>query len=131
MFINIDMTSDTPIYTQLKQQVIHGIAARVLKEGDELPSVRQLAADLSVNMHTIAKAYAQLKDDGFISIHRRRGAIINAPGAYAADDKYITELKGQLSTNATQAMCRGITWVQWQQLCLDAYKNVKDMEDKQ
>jgi DNA-binding transcriptional regulator YhcF (GntR family) len=131
MLINIDMTSDTPIYEQLKQQVIHGIAARILKEGDALPSVRQLAADLSVNMHTVAKAYAQLKDDGFISIHRRRGALINAPAAYAANDKYIDELKHQLGTSATQAMCRGITWTQWQQLCLEAYKNVKDMEGKQ
>ncbi len=131
MFIHIDMTSDTPIYEQLKQQIIHGIAARVLKEGDELPSVRQLAADLSVNMHTVAKAYAQLKDDGFISIHRRRGALINTPGAYAANDKYIAALRSHLSTHATQAVCRGITWTQWQQLCLEAYKNVKEMEEKQ
>ena len=126
MFITIDMTSETPIYEQLKQRIIRGIATGTLKTDDELPSVRQLAADLSLNMHTVSKAYTQLKDDGFISIHRRRGALINPPAAYAADEKYLAQLKAHLSTEAAQALCRGVTWVQWQQVCLNAYKALQD-----
>ena len=129
MFIEIDMTSETPIYEQLKQRIIHGIATGALKTDDELPSVRQLAADLSLNMHTVAKAYTQLKDDGFISIHRRRGALINAPSAYAADEKYLALLQDHLATEAAQAVCRGVTWVQWQQMCLAAYKALQNKEE--
>lgn len=129
MFIQIDMTSEIPIYVQLKQSIIMGIATGQLKQGEELPSVRQFAADLSINMHTISKAYAQLKDQGFISVHRNKGALINAPEQYAADEKYLGVMAGALSELAAEALCRGISEEQWHKICMDAYAQLTKPEE--
>ena len=76
MLIEIDFNSDEAIYMQLRNQIIMGIAASVYQEGDSLPSVRQLAETIGVNMHTVNKAYTVLKQEGFIKLDRRRGAVI-------------------------------------------------------
>ncbi|MCM3758210.1 GntR family transcriptional regulator [Sporosarcina aquimarina] len=77
MFIQIEATSDIPIYTQLANQVIELIARGQLQGGDTLPSVRALASDLSVNMHTVNKSYHELEQKGIIRIVPKSGAIIN------------------------------------------------------
>lgn len=122
MFITIDMTSQIPIYKQLKQSIIDGIATKKLEPEEELPSVRQLAADLSVNMHTVAKAYAQLKEDGFISVHRNKGALVNSPSQYAANEKYLVALKQQLQEQTAEAHCRGLSKDEWINICEGAYE---------
>ena len=76
MLIEIDFNSDEAIYIQLRNQIILGIATSTYQEGDSLPSVRQLAEMIGVNMHTVNKAYAVLKQEGFISLDKRRGAVI-------------------------------------------------------
>ncbi len=76
MIIEIDFNSDEALYLQLRNQIILGIATARIREGDELPSVRQLAGDIGINMHTVNKAYAVLKQEGFVKVDRRRGAVI-------------------------------------------------------
>ena len=76
MMIEIDFSSDEAIYIQLTNQIIMGIATSRLQEGDTLPSVRQLADTVGINMHTVNKAYSLLRQEGFVTIDRRRGAII-------------------------------------------------------
>lgn len=78
MRLNIDMTSDTPIYRQIRDQIFLGAVSGQLKPGEHLPTVRQLAADIGVNPMTVNKAYAMLKADGVVSIDRRHGAQICA-----------------------------------------------------
>mgnify|MGYP001159217150 CR=1 FL=1 len=77
MILKLDFDLEIPIYLQIKNQIIIGIANRELSDGDELPSVRVLAEDIGVNMHTVNKSYALLKDEGYIKIDRRKGAIIS------------------------------------------------------
>lgn len=77
MILMIDFDSDTPIYLQIKNQIIMGIAKKDVEIGEELPSVRSLAEDIGVNMHTVNKAYGLLKEDGYIKIDRRKGAIVS------------------------------------------------------
>lgn len=74
--ININTTSDVPIYTQIRNEIIREIANGNLQNGDELPSVRQFANDLGINPMTISKAYNILKDEKIIVIDRRVGAKI-------------------------------------------------------
>ena len=74
--ININTTSDVPIYTQIRNEIIREIASGNLQNGDELPSVRQFANDLGINPMTISKAYNILKDEKIIVIDRRVGAKI-------------------------------------------------------
>ena len=76
MILEVDLTSDEPIYQQIRSQVVHGVATGELVAGDPLPSVRSLAADLGVNMHTVNKAYAVLRDEGYVVMRRRTGAVI-------------------------------------------------------
>ncbi len=72
MIIKIDLQSEIPIYTQLQNSIIEGIVSGNLKPGEPLPSVRAMASDLGVNMHTVNKAYNFLKQDGFIQVHRQK-----------------------------------------------------------
>ncbi len=79
MIIRIDQTSTTPLYLQIRAQIIAGIAAGELAVGDALPSVRALAADLGINLHTVNKAYAVLRDEGYVFMKGRSGAFIAEP----------------------------------------------------
>lgn len=76
MLINIDFDSDEAIYLQIRNQIIIGIANKSIKLGDALPSVRKMADDVGINMHTVNKAYSLLRTEGFISLDRRIGAIV-------------------------------------------------------
>ena len=76
MLIEIDFNSDEAIYIQLRNQIIMGIACEEFADGESLPSVRQLAQVLGVNMHTVNKAYSVLRQEGFVKLDRRKGAVI-------------------------------------------------------
>ncbi len=76
MYIEIDFNSDEALYLQIRNQVILGIATSELKEGDALPSVRALADTVGINMHTVNKAYALLREEGFVRVDRRHGVMI-------------------------------------------------------
>ena len=77
MYIEIDFNSDEALYLQLRNQIIIGIATSQYQEGDTLPSVRQLADTIGINMHTVNKAYSVLKQEGFVKVDRRKGAVIS------------------------------------------------------
>ena len=79
MNIEINIQSQVPIYSQIKDQVRHLINTGELLPGDQLPTVRQLAADLRVNFNTVARAYRQLDEDGIISTQLGRGTFILEP----------------------------------------------------
>lgn len=79
MQLEINFTTRTPIYIQIMEQVKHKIATGDLDPGDQLPTVRQLAADLRINFNTVARAYRMLDDDGIISTQHGRGTFILEP----------------------------------------------------
>ena len=76
MQINVNLRSKIPIYIQIMDQIKHKIAIGELKQGDQLPTVRQLATDLRVNFNTIARAYRLLDEEGLISTQHGRGTYI-------------------------------------------------------
>ena len=105
MIIEIDFNSDEAIYMQLCNQIILGIATSQFREGEQLPSVRQLAETIGINMHTVNKAYSILQQEGFVKIDRRRGAVI------AIDInriKALGEAKNELAVVLARALCKGI-----------------------
>ena len=104
--IEIDFQSDEAIYIQLRNQIILGIASDTIREGDALPSVRQLADDIGVNMHTVNKAYSVLRQEGFLRLDRRKGAVI----ALDIDKiRAMDELKRNLRVSLAKACCKNIT----------------------
>ena len=104
MIIKIDFESEEAIYIQLRNQIIMGIATDRIHEGDSLPSVRQLAENIGINMHTVNKAYTVLKQEGYIKLDRRRGAVI-------ALDKIrsIERLREELSVLLARSVCKNIS----------------------
>ena len=106
MILEIDFNSDEAIYVQLRNQIIMGIACEEFTDGESLPSVRQLAQVLGVNMHTVNKAYSLLRQEGFVTIDRRRGAII------AVDEnkiKAMEEMKENLIVALAKGCCRNVS----------------------
>lgn len=79
--IRLDFKADAPIYEQIVEQVRQRIAGGALQPGDQLPTVRQLAAELRVNFNTIARAYRMLDEAGLISTQQGRGTYILEPGS--------------------------------------------------
>jgi len=115
--IKLDFESEEPIYTQLVQQIVTSIAKKELLPGERLPSVRALAADIGINLHTVNKAYQQLKQGGFILIHRQRGVVINPDGTPQADQTYKEELLKKLHPFIAESICRGMNEEEFQHLC--------------
>lgn len=106
MVIEIDFNSDEAIYVQLMNQIIFGIATSRLQEWDQLPSVRQMADTIGINMHTVNKAYSLLRQEGFVSIDRRRGAIIAVD---VNKIKALEEMKQNLMIALARGCCKNIT----------------------
>lgn len=83
MWFHIDPSSGLPIYRQLVDQVKQGVAGGLLQPGDRLPSVRDLALELTINPHTVAKAYQELEREGVVEMPRGKGVFIAAGRAGA------------------------------------------------
>ena len=106
MVLKIDFESEEAFYIQLRNQIIIGLATDRIREGDSLPSVRQLADNIGINMHTVNKAYSVLKQEGFIKLDRRRGAVI----ALDVDKMQAMEaLKQELAVILARSICKNIS----------------------
>ncbi len=105
MYIQIDFESEEAIYLQLKNQIILAIATSALREGDSLPPVRRLAGDIGINMHTVNKAYSMLREEGFVTIDRRHGAVVAVDANKA---RILQELKTDLTPIVARARCFGV-----------------------
>jgi DNA-binding transcriptional regulator YhcF (GntR family) len=108
MLLTIDFSSDQPIYMQLRDGVVAGIASGALKDGDSLPSVRSLAAEASVNLHTVGKAYTLLKSEGFIDILRNKGAVVRTGKLKEDTGKFFENVKTSLQPIISEAVTRGV-----------------------
>ena len=119
MLIEIDFNSEEAIYLQLRNQIMLGIATAQFREGDSLPSVRQLAETIGINMHTVNKAYTVLKQEGFVKVDRRKGAVI------AIDiDKIRTmeEIKRELMVMIAKGSCKNISREEFHMLIDEIYE---------
>lgn len=127
MMIEIDFNSDEALYVQLRNQIIYGIATSRIQEGDSLPSVRQLAEEIGINMHTVNKAYAVLREEGIIHLDRRKGAVI------AIDiDKLqaLEDMKEQLTVILAKGRCKHITKEEVYTLVDDIFAFYEEEETK-
>ncbi|WP_457101559.1 GntR family transcriptional regulator [Microbacterium sp. P5_E9] len=89
MLLRLDPASDVPLFAQVATSVRADAAAGRLKPGDRLPSARDVAGALGVNLHTVLRAYQELRDEGLVDMRRGRGAVVTdaaAPLAHLRDD---------------------------------------------
>ena len=125
MVIKIDFQSSEALYIQLRNQIILGIATSRIQEGDALPSVRQLAEDIGINMHTVNKAYTVLKQEGYVKIDRRRGAVI----AVDIDRmRAMEDMKRELRVLLAQGSCKNISREDVHALIEEIYEDYGGLE---
>ncbi|WP_125152433.1 GntR family transcriptional regulator [Clostridium rectalis] len=122
MLLKIDFESELPIYEQMKRQIIQGIAVGNLVAGEILPSVRQMAEDIGINLHTVNKAYNILKGEGYLTIDRRKGAIINDKLPKITEETN-TKLIEELNYIIADSKCRGFTKEEFLDLCSKIFNN--------
>lgn len=117
-FEQMDFSGDQALYLQLMDQIIVGIATAQLRDGESLPSVRQLADVIGINMHTVNKAYDLLRRQGFLVIDRRHGAVVRVNR-----DKTdaIKELEDGLSMALARSCCRELSRDEVHQLVDEIY----------
>lgn len=106
MYLEIDFSSDEAIYQQLCNQIILGIATDQFVDGEVLPSVRQLADDIGINMHTVNKAYSVLKQEGFVKVDRRKGAVIAVD---TSKQRALELIRKNMEPLIAESICRGLS----------------------
>lgn len=130
MFLQIQFESEIPIYQQIKNQIIRGIALGELKLGEDLPSVRQLASDIGINFHTVNKVYNQLKQEGWVVVHRKSGVIINPDLNVYKTPEYIEALDELLKITTAEAYLRGITKEEFIELIEKNYESYQSGKEE-
>lgn len=129
MSIELDMNSSTPIYVQLRNQIVMGIGRGELKLGESLPTVRQLAQDIGVNTMTVNKAYQILKTEGYIKIDRRHGAIVS--DNIDMDIVFREKLENELELLLAEAAINGMDKRDFLSMCNEIYSKIKVSGDSE
>lgn len=129
MIIELDMNSSTPIYVQLRNQIVMGIGRGELKLGESLPTVRQLAQDIGVNTMTVNKAYQILKTEGYIKIDRRHGAIVS--DNIDMDIVFREKLENELELLLAEAAINGMDKRDYLSMCNEIYSKIKVSGDSE
>lgn len=129
MIIELDMNSSTPIYVQLRNQIVMGIGRGELKLGESLPTVRQLAQDIGVNTMTVNKAYQILKTEGYIKIDRRHGAIVS--DNIDMDIVFREKLENELELLLAEAAINGMDKNNFLSMCNEIYSKIKVSGDSE
>lgn len=104
--IELNFESDEAIYVQLCNQILRGIALGEIRDGESLPSVRQLAEEVCINMHTVNKAYSILKDEGFVKLDRRTGAIVRINPDKA---RVLARMKNDFEPSVIRGICNNVS----------------------
>ena len=126
MLITLDMTGEEPIYLQLRNAIVLGIASGSLQAGEGLPSVRQLAEDLGINAMTVNKAYTLLKDQGFIEIDRRQGAKVRVSAD--VEPHFPGHWQKQLALSIAEGLARGMGKDEFMKTCEQLCENLDQGE---
>lgn len=103
MLIRIDPASGEPLFDQLAAAVRAEVGRGVLRPGDRLPAARELAASLDINIHTVLRAYQELRDEGLIDLRRGRGAVVTEQAAPS------NEILGAVRALTAEARRLGVT----------------------
>ena len=103
MFFQIDFVGGLAIYDQVVRQIKFAVAGAVLKEGELVPSVRELARELTINPNTVSRAYRQLQDDGVLSSVRGTGLAVAAGASQRCREERVKLIRAQLEQVLAEA----------------------------
>ena len=138
MLLSLDFSSQTPIYQQIRNQIVLAVADGRLEPGQRIPSVRALADESGINMMTVNKAYQLLRQEGYLQIDRRSGARITVPVSSQSSSQDITEaaasataamaqLRPQLELLISEARLHGVSEEMFLSTCRDFFRGQKEV----
>jgi GntR family transcriptional regulator len=131
MFIRIEPSSSVPIYRQIADQIRYQIAAGILKEGDKIPSVRELASQLAVNQNTILKVYNELCRENILKIERGEGTFVSSGRQNISIDERKDMVAGPLREAAVLAMQLDIPIEQAAELFRSEYDQINSQRTQE
>ncbi|SNT65496.1 DNA-binding transcriptional regulator YhcF, GntR family [Asanoa hainanensis] len=109
MIVVLDHASREPIYVQIHRQIMHAIVTDAMPVGGALPSTRQLARDLSVNYHTVHKAYDLLRVRGVVEMAPRGRVLVRRPDPLGPPDEWLAEWDARCTTLIAEALALGVS----------------------
>lgn len=136
MLLELDFSSQTPIYQQIRNQIVLAVADGRLQDGQRIPSVRSLADESGINMMTVNKAYQLLRQEGYLQIDRRSGARIVVPASLktpSSCDENTTaaaamdRLRPQLELLISEARLHGVSQDIFLSTCRDIFHGQKEV----
>ncbi|WP_099202986.1 GntR family transcriptional regulator [Miniphocaeibacter massiliensis] len=105
MLIKIDITSSTPVYVQLRNEIIKGVAYGEIEKGEKLPTVREMAKQTGLNPMTVNKAYQLLKEEGIVKTEGRNGVTVRED--ITPNELFLTKLNNEVELILTESIVRG------------------------
>ena len=118
MLLHLDFTLETPIYQQIRNEIVRRIASGELRTGELLPPIRTLAENLGINMMTVGKAYGLLKQEDYLQADRRAGTRVCRPHR----DVFSPELRQRLELAAAEAKASGASMEDVLEICRAVYE---------
>lgn len=138
MLLTLDLSSQTPIYQQIRDQIVLAVAEGRLQAGERIPSMRTLADEIGINMMTVNKAYQLLRQEGYLQIDRRSGARITLPAGSAilsatgdiakeASAAALTPFLPQLELLISEARLHGVSRETFLSVCRDIFHDQEEV----
>lgn len=124
MLLSLDFSGKLPIYLQIRNQIVLGIASGELAPGEKLPTIRALAEQSGVNMMTVSKAYQLLKQEGYIRTDRRSGAVVSETAG--AKQGIPAAMRDSLRLIVSEAKLRGVSHEEFAALCRTLYSETEE-----
>jgi len=121
MLLSVDFENEMPIYMQIYEQIVLAISNGNLVPGEALPSVRRLSADIGVNIHTVNKSYAILRDEGYLNMSHRSGATVSM--SMPEKSLVIPSMEDRLRQLSAQAAAHGIKQDEFVKMAQTAYQD--------
>ncbi|MFC4535919.1 GntR family transcriptional regulator [Sphaerisporangium dianthi] len=119
MRLSIDLSSTVPLFDQIAEGLRRELTRGALQPGDHLPPARDLAISLRVNLHTVLRAYALLRDEGLVEVRRGRGTVVLSPVTQSGDPR----LNKAIINVVSEARRVGISGEELGNLVVNAFRN--------
>ncbi len=124
--IALNLNSEIPIYTQLRNQIVEALARGEVAPGEPLPTVRQLAEDLGINPMTVNKAYGELKHQGYLETNLKKGTLVKQ--RVAPNPDFLQKIEPQLRLLIAETVLQGVSQADFMELAARIYSDFSEVK---
>jgi len=124
--IALNLNSEIPIYTQLRNQIVEALARGEVAPGEPLPTVRQLAEDLGINPMTVNKAYGELKHQGYLETNLKKGTLVKQ--RVAPNPDFLPQIEPRLRLLIAETVLQGVSQADFMELAAQIYSDFSEVK---